>query len=134
MVECHCHVYARGLCRNHYNRARSMGILEQYPRIGAPRAGAFQHPKHVVPLPDIPETCAPIIPNPPQYRPWRCQRAAVEIEVEARLPSWSAWEPMRERMLVLEKRDAARDAADDAANPDAVAEYARQAARWRAGQ
>lgn len=126
-------VYARGLCKRHHSRAERRGILHQYPLAGrGQRIAAFARPKHAAPMPDMPETCQPIIPNPPHYRPWRCPRDADQIVRDGgQITAWPSWQVMAERMAALEARDAARTAVDDVANPTAVEEYAHQAARWR---
>jgi hypothetical protein len=73
----------------------------------------------------------PIAANVPHYRPWVCCPDAIGIGRDGAAPCWTSWRKMQARMADLEARDAARTAADDAAAPDAAAEYARQAARWR---
>lgn len=116
----------RGLCVLHYQRARNGDYLEQFPRLRDDT-----HPLTVATMPDIPETCEPIVPNPPHYRPWGIFRDVDNIQRDGGLPSWSSWLPMRTRMLELNARDDARHAADYAADPEALAEYERQVARWR---
>lgn len=92
---CNHAVHGRGLCLSHYARARKLGVLSQYP------------------LPDMPETCEPIVPNPPHYRPWRCHRDADQVVRDGgQVKAWSSWQPMHAAMQTLEARDAARDARD----------------------
>lgn len=90
-------------------RRRKIGLLWS----DATLAARAMRPMCMFPLPDIPETCEPIIPNPPQYRPWHCPRDADQIVRDGgQIMSWSSWLPMRARMAELEARDAARDARD----------------------
>lgn len=54
----------------------------------------------------------PIATLEPHYRPWPCRMESSATMTVGETDCWSAWLPMRARMVALEERDAARDQRD----------------------